>query len=130
MLVSEWGMNFSASQELTTTKITPTNPKVSEAPAFFSKSRSNTLLLAQELSAVLNNQTRMKGCEQLFPKGLEINKGHISKARREGDEDNGVWEEQFRSGEGDWRYFFFPDGFQRKEICVVCCGAENTVQGQ
>lgn len=54
MLVSERGMNFSASQELTT-EITPTNPKVSEALAFFSKSRSNTLLLAQELSAVLNN---------------------------------------------------------------------------
>lgn len=24
----------------------------------------------------------------------------------------------------------FPDSFQRKEICVVCCGAENTVQDQ
>lgn len=24
----------------------------------------------------------------------------------------------------------FPDSFQRKEICVVFCGAENTVQDQ
>lgn len=25
---------------------------------------------------------------------------------------------------------YFPDSFQRKEICVVCCGAETTVQDQ
>lgn len=24
----------------------------------------------------------------------------------------------------------FPDSFQRKEICIVCCGAESTVQDQ
>lgn len=39
-------------------------------------------------------------------KALEIHKGHISKKRKEGDEENGDWEEQFRSGEGDWSGLF------------------------
>lgn len=33
-------------------------------------------------------------------KALGIHKGHISKKRREGDEENGGWEEQFRSWRG------------------------------
>ena len=49
------GHEFPSFLGTTTTAIPPTNPRVSEAPAFFSKSWSNTLLWAQELSAVLNN---------------------------------------------------------------------------
>lgn len=108
----------------TTTKIPSTNPRVSEAPALFSKSQYP--LLAPERSAVLNNQTRRKGCEQLHPKGLGVNKGHI---RKIGEWRMGVGRDNSEVERVIGRVCF-PDSFQRKEICVVCCGAENTVQDQ
>lgn len=108
----------------TTTKIPSTNSRVSEAPALFSKSQYP--LLAPERSAVLNNQTRRKGCEQLHPKGLGVNKGHIRKI--------GEWRMGVGRDNSEVERVIggvcFPDSFQRKEICVVCCGAENTVQDQ
>lgn len=112
------GHEFPSFLGTTTTAVPPTNPRVSEAPAFFSKSRSNTLLWAQELSAVLNNETGRKGCEQLFPKGLEINKGHISKSREEelkrmAAGRNNSQAERVIGG------VCFPDSFQRKDLCSL-----------
>lgn len=70
------------------------------------------------------------GCEQLFPQGLEINKDHISK----NGEGPGV--KRVRAGRNNSEVerviggVCFPDRFQRKGICVVCCGTEDAVQDQ
>ena len=60
----------------------------------------------------------MNGCS---PKAWKSTKAILVGLGREGDGENGDWEQQFRSGEGDLEGFFFPDSLQRKkEISVVC----------
>lgn len=124
IIVFEWGMNFPVSREQQQQQQKSPQQTPGCLKRLLSSLRASTPLLAQERSAVLNNQTRRKGCEQLFPKGLGINKGHI---RKIGEWGLGGTIQKCRGVIGR---VCFPDSFQRKEICVVCCGAENTVQDQ
>lgn len=39
-------------------------------------------------------------------KAQKLTKAILVRLGKEGDEKNGDWEEQFRSGEGDWRGLF------------------------
>lgn len=124
IIVFEWRMNFPVSREQQQQQKSP-----QQTPGclkrLLSSLRASTPVGSRAV-CVLNNQTRKKGCEQLHPKGLGVNKGHI---RKIGEWRMGVGRDNSEVERVIGRVCF-PDSFQRKEICVVCCGAENTVQDQ
>lgn len=117
------GHEFPSFLGATTTTVPPTNPRVSEAPALFSKSglKSYQQYWTIRLEGRVVNSCSLKAWK--LTKAILVSPGRRGMKRMGAGRNNSEVERVIGG-------VCFPDSFQRKEICVVCCGAENAVQNQ